>query len=336
MADALATTKACGGSGLVTVRADSAYYGRDVVAAAPRGGARFSVTARMNPAVLRAISSIAESAWTPIRYPNAIWDEEQQRLISDAQVAEVEFTAFTSRRTSEQVHGRLIVRRVVRLNPASVPSGQGELFTTYRHHGVFTDTTLPMLDAEKTHRAHAVIEQVHADLKSGPLAHCPSSSFPANSAWLVLAAIAFNLTRAAGATASVFHAKATIRRHPPAPDHHPRQAGTLRPTTGRAPTQRLALASRLGSTVHRRVRATDPSNDLTTQPQQGPTGEHQWKSRTDRPIHHALTKNTDSKAEITPKECRPVDPGSVTAPRCDRGWPCAWFGFRGGRERDQC
>jgi hypothetical protein len=40
-------------------------------------------------------------------------------------------------------------------------------------------------------------------------------SFAANSAWLVLAAIAFNLTRAAGTIASVFHAKATtatIRR----------------------------------------------------------------------------------------------------------------------------
>jgi len=103
-----------------------------------------------------------------IRYPNAIWDDEQQRFISDAQVAEVPFTAFTSRRTSEQVTGRLIVRRVGRLNPASVPAGQGELFTTYRYHAVFTDTTLPMLEAEKTHRAHAVIEQVHADMRDGP------------------------------------------------------------------------------------------------------------------------------------------------------------------------
>jgi len=48
------------------------------------------------------------------------------------------------------------------------------------------------------------------------LAHLPSASFSANGAWLVLAAIAFNLTRAAGAIASAFHAKATtatIRRH---------------------------------------------------------------------------------------------------------------------------
>src|SRR3954452_1588578 len=66
-----------------------------------------------------------------------------------------------------------------------------------------------MLQAETTHRQHAVIEQVNADLKAGALAHLPSGSFAANSAWLVLAAIAFNLTRAAGALASTFHAKAT-------------------------------------------------------------------------------------------------------------------------------
>jgi len=89
VADALATTRACDGSGLVIVRADSAYYGRDVIAAARRGEAKFSITARMDPGVRRAISSIQESAWVAIRYPNAIWDQEQQRLISDAQVAEV-------------------------------------------------------------------------------------------------------------------------------------------------------------------------------------------------------------------------------------------------------
>jgi hypothetical protein len=215
VADALATTKACGGRGLVTVRADSAYYGHDVITAARRSGARFSITARMNPAVATAISGIAESAWTPIRYPNAIWDEDEQRFISDAQVAEVPFTAFTSRRQSDHISGRLIVRRVKRVNPKHVGPGQGELFAHYRHHGVFTDSPLTMLQAETDHRGHAIVEQVIADLKSGALAHLPSGSFAANSAWLVLAAIAFNLTRAAGTIASVFHAKATtatIRR----------------------------------------------------------------------------------------------------------------------------
>ena len=38
-----------GAAGLVLVRADSAYYGHDVIAAARRAGARFSVTARLTP-----------------------------------------------------------------------------------------------------------------------------------------------------------------------------------------------------------------------------------------------------------------------------------------------
>ena len=69
----------------------------------------------------------------------------------------------------------------------------------------------------EAHRAHAIVEQVIADLKSGPLAHLPSGQFCANSAWLVCAAMAFNLTRTAGTLASTVHAKATtgtIRAQP--------------------------------------------------------------------------------------------------------------------------
>jgi len=215
VADALVTAKACGAGGLITVRADSAYYTHDVVAAARRAGARFSVTIRMNTAVTTAISGIPESAWTPIRYPDAIWDQDEQRFISDAEVAEVPFTAFTSRRKADHISARLIVRRVKRLNPKQIGPGQGELFSAYRHHGIFTDSPLVMLQAETTHRGHAIVEQVIADMKAGAIAHLPSASFSANGAWLVLAAMAFNLTRAAGAVASVFHAKATtatIRR----------------------------------------------------------------------------------------------------------------------------
>ena len=215
VADAVQTARRAGAAGLMILRADSAYYGHDVIAAARRGGARFSVTARMDPAVKGAISMIEESAWTPIRYPNAIFDEAEQRWISDAEVAETTFTAFTSRRKAEHITARLIVRRVRRLNPASVTAGQGELFDTYRHHAVFTDSPMTLLQAETDHRQHAIIEQVIADLKSGALAHLPSGKFTANAAWLVLAAIAFNLTHAAGTLASPFHARATgatIRR----------------------------------------------------------------------------------------------------------------------------
>ncbi len=55
-----------------------------------------------------------------------------------------------------------------------------------------------MLQAEEHHRGHVQAEQIFADWTDGPLAHLPSGSFPANAAWLTLAAISCNLLRAAG------------------------------------------------------------------------------------------------------------------------------------------
>jgi type II secretory pathway component PulL len=81
---------------------------------------------------------------------------------------------------------------------------------------VFTDSPFTMLQAELQHRQHAVVEQVIADGKSGPLAHLLSGNFQANNAWLTLWAIAFNLLRAAGCLAGAFHARATtatLRAH---------------------------------------------------------------------------------------------------------------------------
>jgi hypothetical protein len=209
VADSIKTSRACGTTGTIVLRADSAYYGRDVVAAAHRGGALFSITARKDRAVVAAISAIPADAWTTIRYPNAIYDEQLKQWVSDAEVAETPFTAFTSRGKSGAVTARLIVRRVRDANPAhQVANEQGELFPLWRHHAVFTDSPLPTLQAEADHRRHAVVEQVIADLKNGPLAHLPSGSFAANSAWLVLAAIAFNLTRAVGVTAGGQHCAA--------------------------------------------------------------------------------------------------------------------------------
>ena len=234
VADALQAAKAAGAdgpdrTGLIVLRADSAFYNHDVIAAARRARVRFSVTARMDSSISKAIASIDQSAWIPIRYPNAVWDEDQQRLVNDAEIAEIGHTACTSRRKAEHIDGRLIVHRVKRLNPTSTKAEpktkatkatkatratdanaeQQELFALYRHHAVFTDSPLVLIQAAQAHRGHAIIEQVHADLRQGPLAHLPSGSFQANSAWLVLAAIAFNLTRATGCLASAFHARAT-------------------------------------------------------------------------------------------------------------------------------
>jgi Transposase DDE domain group 1 len=195
------------------VRMDSAFYGSPACSAARRAGACFSVTVRMDPKVRAAIAAIPDDAWTPIRYPRAIWDDQLGRWVSDAQVADAEYTAFTSKK-GQAITARLIVRRVKDLNTRAA-AGQGELFTAWRYHAVFTDSPFQTLQAEEQHRGHAQAEQVFADWTDGPLAHLPSGAFPANAAWLALAAISCNLLRAAGALASLAYAKArgaTVRR----------------------------------------------------------------------------------------------------------------------------
>jgi hypothetical protein len=89
------------------------------------------------------------------------------------------------------------VRRIVRDDPQQIP-GQEELLPTYRYHAVFTNSPFTLVQAETQHRGHAIIEQINADLIAGPLTHLPSGRFSANDAWLTCAAIAHNLTRAAG------------------------------------------------------------------------------------------------------------------------------------------
>jgi hypothetical protein len=194
----------------VLLRADSAFRGHPTVSAAVRAGADVSVTLRQDPAVRAAIDTIDEDAWSTINYPHAVLDRDTGTWISDAQIAEIPFTAFaTQRNKSHHIPGRLIVRRTQLHNPAK---GQEELFPTWRHHAFFTTVDPAVLDtvaADKTHRAHAIIEHVHADLKSGPLAHMPSGNFQANAAWLALAIITFNLIRATGTICAGDHARAT-------------------------------------------------------------------------------------------------------------------------------
>lgn len=206
-AEAVGTARACGATGTIVVRMDSGFYGAVMLASVRRAGARFSVTAPVNASVQAAIAGIPEGAWQAVRYPRAVWDDQLGCWVSDAEVAETTYTAFTSKRKDLQVTARLIVRRVRDLNPRAAP-GQGELFPAWRYHAVFTDSSFELVQAEAQHRGHAIVEQVFADWNDGPLAHLPSGRFAANAAWLVIAAMAFNLVRAAGALASLPLARA--------------------------------------------------------------------------------------------------------------------------------
>lgn len=227
--DALRTTKNMTGTGTprILLRADSAYFGHPTISAAIKAGAEVSVTTAQTATIKAAIAQIPEDAWTPIEYTDAVYDEETQRWVSRAEVAEIPFTAFAAQKKANHIPGRLVVRRIPDLNPhnhtdSGDQSVQDVLFQTWRFHAFFTTTPTPSqhpegldtVTADQTHRAHAIVEQVFADLKNSALAHLPSASFAANSAWLVLAVVAFNLTRAAAVIAGALAraTTATIRR----------------------------------------------------------------------------------------------------------------------------
>lgn len=166
------------------VRADSAFFGYPTIGAALRGGADVSITTGLNSVIRTAISSIPADAWTPIRYTNALYDADTQTWISTAEVAEIPFTAFAAQKKAHHVPGRLVVRRIPDLRPKK-DQGQQQLFDVWRFHAFFTTTDRTDLDtvtADQVHRRHAIIEQVHADLKNSALAHMPSGHFCANAA----------------------------------------------------------------------------------------------------------------------------------------------------------
>jgi len=207
---ALPLAREVAGDRPVLLRADSAFCMHQIVKAAQKAGCWFSLTIPAWKTVTRAISEIREEAWQAIEYPHAVFDDEAGQWISDAEVAEIPFTAFTSRPQAEHVTCRLVVRRVKRLGGAAW-AGQDELFATYRYHAFITNSTLTAVDADRRHRGHAIVEQVIAELKGGPLAHLPSKSFSANMAWLACAVLAFNLSRAAAHAAGIGKARmATI------------------------------------------------------------------------------------------------------------------------------
>ncbi|MGW3636125.1 hypothetical protein ACWD7F_39620 [Streptomyces sp. NPDC005122] len=119
---------------------------------------------------------------------------------------------------AEEAAGHRPADRASRQTPGTdaVSPDQGTLFDTWRYHAAFTNSPLALREAERDHRRHAVVEQVIADVKNSAFAHAPSGHFQANAAWLALAALAHNLTRAAGTLAGAFHARAvtaTIRAH---------------------------------------------------------------------------------------------------------------------------
>jgi hypothetical protein len=282
--DAIRTARAAGANGEVLARGDSAYGNSSVINACLKAGVHFSFVLIKNPAVAAAIASIGEDAWQPVHCPGAVIDPDTGELISDAHVAEVQFTAFAS--TKHPVTARLIVRRV------RDRARTDELVPVYRHHPFLTNSLEATAQADISHRRHAIIETVFADLIDGPLAHQPSGHFSANSAWAICAAMTHNLLRAAGTLTSERHAVAPRCDPAPPPHHRPSATGPTTTTARAAPARALALGQRLDHVLARRVRDRDRVTGacltLTIQPQ-GQT-ETTWNSWADQRNRYACTE----------------------------------------------
>ena len=204
---AITTARKCGASGTIMLRGDSMFGNKKVIGACIDEGIEFSLAVTRNPRITKAIEAIDEAAYTPVHYTGAVEDPDTGQLISDAEVAETSYTLRLAR--GKKITARLVVRRV---KDARYPDA---LFPVWRYHPFLTNSVLPTTEADITHRRHAIIETTFADLIDGPLAHMPSGHFGANSAWVLCAAIAHNLLRAAATLTGGRHAAArgaTLRR----------------------------------------------------------------------------------------------------------------------------
>ena len=206
--EGIRTAKAAGAAAEnILVRGDSAYGNSKVITAVLAEGAMFSFVLIKTAPVNAAIAAIPDEQFVPVHYPQAVIDPDTGELISNAQVGEIEFTAFAD---THPVTARLIVRRVLDV------STQDPLFPVWRYHPFFTNNPEPLVQADLTHRQHAICETTWSDLIDGPWNHQPSGLFGANAAWSILAAITHNLLRAAATLTGRRYALArgaTLRTH---------------------------------------------------------------------------------------------------------------------------
>jgi len=138
------------------VRANSAFYRHPTVSAAIKGGAEVSVAVRLDPGVRAAITQVPDDAWSPIKYTDAIYDEQTPRWVSRAEVSEPQLALFDTRRLHKQ---------------------------------------MDIVAADRTHRQHTIVEQVHTNFKYSALDHLPPERLQPTVRDLCSRPLLFNLMR---------------------------------------------------------------------------------------------------------------------------------------------
>ncbi len=256
-----------------------------------RAGAQVSVTVRHGPRGQGRDRHHRRGRVDHDRVPDAVFDEDTGGWVSDAEVAEIPFTAFTSRRkqpSRSPAGWSCAASRTC--NPSTRRARPGHpvrRLAVPRRSSPPDPADADTVAADKTHRGHAIIEQVHADLKNSALAHLPSGKFTANAAWLVLAVIAFNLTRAAATLAGPAPGQGDHRHHPPQADHRP-GPDRAPPPDGSPCTchARWPWETAWTQLFDRRLRATTAAAPPDHPAADGP---HQDPERTDSEAGHSAT-----------------------------------------------
>ena len=281
---------------------DSAFYGRGPVHAALAGGAQVSVTVRADARVKAAIASIAEDAWTMIEYTDidAVFDETSGVWISRAEVAEIAFTAFAAQPKSDQVPGRLIVRRI--------PDFQADKHRAARAGRAVRPLAIPCV----LHH-HRPDNARHCGCRPGPPSARDHRAGPRGLEELRIGAPALRsvhrerrLARARGDRVQP-HPR---RRHPrrpggglaPGPGHHSDRAAhtdsdsvpdrDLGTTTDPAPPAGMALAERLDPTS---------TNVSQTHPAHPPADHLPTPSARPTPVEHPGSEASHSNTPTHPK-----------------------------------
>lgn len=241
------------------LRADSQFYNAGVIAACRRAGASFSITTGMNPSIKWAVLSIPNDPWQKISYPKAVEDPDTGDLISDAETPA--YTAFASRKKSERVTARLIVRQARDLAKPAVVGEQGELFPVWRYHPFFTDNPrrdTPGRTGTPPPRGGGTGHRGQQSRRSGPPA---LRALPRQ---LGLAhAVGHGLQPAAGrrSTHLGLPREGNHRHTPGPPGPRPGPDRPLRTAHHPAPAAQLALAASLDAYVRHHARPTGA--DLT-------------------------------------------------------------------------
>lgn len=197
LGETFARVREAGYTGSLVLRADSGFYNHFVVEACERKEVRFSITAKMSPALHKVIDAIPEEDWVPIPY-----------FLEGAAVAETTYTPFAQSLGRKKAKAmRLIVRRV-----PPTPGSQLALYVEFSYHAFITNRTGQTLALEADHRRHAEVEATIRDLKYGVgLNHLPSGRFGANGAWLAFNVMAHNLIRWAAAIGLGEHGPITTK-----------------------------------------------------------------------------------------------------------------------------